>query len=410
MRLTGIVGHRYWIAVVFFLLAAAPGFWVPVLSNVLKARGWETTITWAFLLPPAAGIISPLILGARADQRYRADRILGLMLGGGAIFLYLAFWFLENGDSPAGFLFFLGINSLVSAPAWSLLMTVAFANLSDSERQFGSYRVWGTLGWMAAGWSVSFLKLDDSASSGQLASGIRLFAGAACFFLPPTPPRGEREFGWRSALGLSSLRVLKERDQAVYFVTVFLFTVPLSAFYMHTPPFLNDLGWSRVAAAMSIGQISEVIALLGLGIVLVRCRLKWVLLAAIASGVVRYVLYASGSLTQSATLVLAGVALHGVCWTFFFESGRVFVDRRVPVTMRAQTQALMTLVSGGLGGVAGTLVVGGLHHWLVVVEGAPGWTVYWSVLAVMCLACGVGFAIGYQGLASARRAEGTPSP
>ena len=71
-----IVGQRYWIGVVFFLLAAAPGFWLPVLSNVLKAKGWGGLTTWAFLIPHLAGIISPILLGARADNKYRADRIL----------------------------------------------------------------------------------------------------------------------------------------------------------------------------------------------------------------------------------------------------------------------------------------------------------------------------------------------
>jgi hypothetical protein len=152
---------------------------------------------------------------------------------------------------------------------------------------------------------------------------------------------------------------------------------------------------------MSIGQVSEAVALLGLGVVLVRFRLKWVLLLAIASGVLRFGLYATGSAFGSAGVVLCGVALHGVCWTFFFESGRVFVNRRVPAAMRAQTQALLTLVSGGLGGVVGTLVVGELYNRIVLADGGAGWTVYWLVLTGMCLLCGVGFAIGYRGLAVA---------
>ncbi|MDG2399370.1 MAG: hypothetical protein P8M04_02240, partial [Akkermansiaceae bacterium] len=65
-------GHRYWLAVVFFLLASAPGFWFPALANVLENYGLGSWAVWAFLVPPLAGMISPLIFGAQVDQRLEA--------------------------------------------------------------------------------------------------------------------------------------------------------------------------------------------------------------------------------------------------------------------------------------------------------------------------------------------------
>lgn len=384
----------------FFLLTATPGFWVPVLSNVLRARGFEGVAMWAFFIIPVAAVVSPLLFGARADQRFRAERLLGVIMTGGAVFLFLAFWFLEHGEGPGWFLFFLGVNALVASPAWALLNTVALKNLEDPERQFGSYRVWGTLGWMMAGWVVSLLALDASPKVGQIASGIRLVAGGVCFLLPATPPGGEREFGWKNAVGLGSLRVLRDRDQGTYFLTAFLFMVPLTAFYLHTPLFLRDLGWERVAVGMSVGQMTEVAAMLVMGMVMVRLRIKWILLGAIAFGVMRYAIFAAAGVVSSAAMVVGAVALHGVCWTFFFESGRIFVDRRVAPGVRAQSQALLTLATGGLGGIFGTLTVGLLHRWLVLAEGAPGWTVYWLVLTGLCLGSGVLFGLGYRGVPS----------
>ena len=404
-----IVGNRYWIAVGFFLLAAAPGCWFPVLSNVLHAKGWGPgIIEWAFVLPPLAGMLSPLAFAAKADRSYPAEKVLFVVLAGGAIFLFLAFWFLEHSESPVLFLTFLGINALVSAPAWSLLTSVALSNLEDTARQFGSYRVWGTVGWVAAGWSVSWLGIDQSASTGMMASGVRIFAGFACLCLPHTPPRGGASAGWMSSLGFDSLKVLKDRDQAVYFLTAFLFSIPLAAFYMHTPRHLADLGVERVAAAMTWGQVSEVASLMLLGYVLMRWRLKFLLLFAIGCGVLRYGLYAWGGSIDYVLLILIGVGMHGFAWTFFFESGRVFVDRRVEPGMRAQTQALLTLVSGGLGAGIGTTLVGGLYRWLVVGHGAAGWTTYWWVLSGMCALTGLVFAIGYKGLAVAPKAPDVP--
>jgi nucleoside transporter len=290
-------------------------------------------------------------------------------------------------------------------------MSVALSNLDDPERQFGPFRVWGTLGWIAAGWSVSLLHLDQSAMTGMIASGIRVFAGLACFFLPHTPPKGGRAMNWRAALGLDALEVLKQRDLAVYFLTAFLFSIPLAAFYMHTPRHLEDLGMTSVAAGMSWGQVSEVVALMALGYVMVRWRLKTMLLFAIACGIARYALNAVGAATESVTPILVGVVLHGLCWTFFFESGRVFVDRRVEPSQRSRTQALLSLVSGGIGGVLGTKVVGWLFRTVAEGKGAEGWTVYWWILTGLCAAAGLVFFIGYRGLpVSARVPEVPPAP
>ena len=383
---------------VFFLLASSPGCWFPVLTNVLYAKGWPEMVRWAFVLPPLAGMLSPLIFAARADQHVAAEKLLAFVMIFGAVFLFAAFWLLEHTSNPIWFLLGLTINAFISMPAWSLLMTVALGNLDDTQREFGFYRLWGALGWIAAGLLVSRLQLDQSPVTGQMAAGVRILAGLACLMLPSTPPRGRRGKGWRSAVGLDSIRIMGDRDQLTYFLTAFLFTIPLTAFYMHTPRHLEALGMERVAAGMSIGQVSEVVALLLLGVVLVRWRLKALLLFAIICGVVRYSLFAMGGMAGSTSFLLLGIALHGICWTFFFESGRVFVDRRVEPGMRAQAQALLSLVSGGLGSVVGTLMVDWLFKHLVAAEGAPGWSVYWGVLAGMCALSGLVFAIGYRGV------------
>ena len=74
--------------------------------------------------------------------------------------------------------------------------------------------------------------------------------------------------------------------------------------------------------------------------------------------------------------------------------------------MRAQSQALLSLASGGLGGFLGTLLVGYLHRILVLAEGAPGWPAYWWVLTALCVASTVIFGFGYRGLSGGGTAPG----
>ncbi len=367
-----------------------------MLSNVLEARGWDRTITWAFLVGPIAGMISPLLFSARADQRIPAEKLVGIIITGGAIFLWAAFRALEAG-SPKLFLIFMMINALISAPAWGLLTAIALNSLEDEQKSFGFYRVWGTIGWVVVGWSVSWFGLDASTKVGDIAFGLRVMAGLCAFLLPHTPPMARDSTGWKSALGLDSLSIFKNRDHRVYLVSTFLLSVPLAAFYMHTPIHLRGLGFNSVAAGMTVGQIFEVVAFLMMGFWLQRVRIKILLVVAMSCAVARYLLFAFAGVVPHYAWLLLGLSLHGICWTFFFETGRVFLNRRVNQRFRAQVQALVTFASMGLGSLVGTLVCGRLYDWMVV-GGVGGWTCYWSALAVMCLVTLIYFSMGYRGI------------
>ncbi len=384
-------GHRYWMAVVFFLLASAPGFWFPALSNVLDHYGLGTWKLAVFLTPPIAGMISPLVFGAQVDQRFQAQKVLGWIMLSGAGFLFMAFHSLEQGWGGGWFLFFFIINGLISAPAWSLLTTITLSNLSDPGKSFGYFRVWGTVGWMVAGLIVSFAELDFSAQTGKLGAEVRILAGLACFFLPVTLPKGSKAKSWRDALGLSALNLLKDRDLFVYFISALLFSIPLGAYYLHTPEHLEELGVTAVSGLMAMAQLMETLAMLVMGWVIAKYRVKTILLMALAFGVLRYAFYA----VDGVGWLLVGITLHGICWTFFFEAGRVFVHRRVEEGMRAQAQALLAFFTGGLGGILGIVVV---HYLYEAIVKEYGWSPYWMVLTGMNCVAMLLFAIGYQGV------------
>ncbi len=389
-------GDPTWIGPTYFLLAAAPGFWIPVLTNVLDARGWSPYVTLAFIIPPLAGMISPLALAARADQVIPAEKLLAALVGGGTIFLWLAFETVERGQAPYLFLAFLSVNALITAPTWSLLNTVTLSNLTHPEH-FGRYRVWGTFGWMAAGWTVSALAMDVSPAVGDLAAGTRLLAAVCCLMLPHTPPRGGRARNLGEALGFGAFRILRQRDMAVYFGTSFFFSIPLAAFYLHTPRHLRALGWEQVAAGMTVGQLTEAVAMVLMGWFLRSWRIKWLLTLALLCGIARYALYAMGGAGSSAVFVLVGVAFHGVCWCYFFEAGRVFLQKRVSTDVRAQSQALLSLLTSGIGTLTGVLLVGWIQGRIVDETTGLGWDAYWWILTAMCVACLVGFCAGYRG-------------
>ncbi len=63
-------------------------------------------------------------------------------------------------------------------------------------------------------------------------------------------------FGW------DAIVLLRNHDHRVVFLTAAMVAVPFAAFYPYSPSQLKDLGFDRVASWMSIGQVSEVMALL----------------------------------------------------------------------------------------------------------------------------------------------------
>lgn len=373
-----------------------PGFWLPALTNILRARGLGDWVALAFVVPPVCALISPLIGGALADQRMAADRLFAWSSLLCSLALVAAFGSLDAGWHPMWFVVFLGAYSVLSGPAWGLLATVSLTNLSHGERQFPLVRVGATIGWVVGGLITSYvLRADTSPSAGYASAVAKLIAGAVAFLLPHTPPLG-RASSWKSRIGLDAFGLLKHRDQCVFFLVTALFSIPLSAFYMYGPEFLKVLGDKHPTGTMTVAQVLEVGGMLLIGAVMTRFRVKTVLLWALGISVARYGMSTAAGVTGNIAWHIAGVALHGVCYTFYFITAQVFLDRRVDPGLKGQAQGLLAMVSGGLGPLVGALVCGWLRGHCVSETGA-GWENFWGILTVMIAVCFVIFAAFYQG-------------
>ena len=345
---------------------------------------------------PLSAIISPLFFSARADQVITAEKLLAIILVIGALLAGIAFLLLEQGRHPILFILFFGLKSLVTAPAWPLLTAITLRSSDQPEYNFGKIRVWGTFGWMWAGWLVSLLGIDLSSSVGWLSVATSLLGAACCYLLPYCPPNANLPKNAMDALGLRAFCLFKERDIGIFFGIAFLFSIPLSAYFMHTPMQLRFLGCEQIAAVMTIGQLTEVAAMLIMGWLLRTWKIKTIFALALSCGTFRYMLYAIGASDNSLTCVLLGVALHGVCWSYFFEVGKVFIARKVPCEIRTQSQALLCLMTSGIGGLMGTVLVGWTYNYFVDQATGIGWDNYWWALTALSGFCLIIFIIGFQ--------------
>lgn len=391
---------------VFFLLGMSPGYYIPALSNILAAKGLASDwAAWAFLAGPVASLVSPLVVGALADNHYSAQKVFGWIGLISALLLGGAFWSLDHGGSPWLFIGLLTASSIVAAPMWGMLASISMVHLKSGEREFPTVRLGGTLGWMAAGFLTSYvLHADQSVVAGYAAAATRFAGGLVSFFLPHTPPAGNSRT-LRSLLGINAFRLLKDRDHLVFFTVTVMLSIPLAAFFLHTPLYLQEMGNRTAAATMTIGQTSEIAAMLVMPLVMTRFRVKTVLMVALVLSSVRYAFYAVSGMTGAISWLIAGIALHGMCYTLFFITGQLFLDRRVEPGMRGQAQGLLSLASNGIGSLLGTLVARELHDFTVL--GAHGgWTAYWWVQAG-CIALSVPvLAIFYRGVPATARPVG----
>ena len=372
-----------------------PGFWLPPLTNILQAKGLGAWVAAAFMVPPVCALVSPLIGGALADQKVAAERLYVWTSLAAGVFLIAAFACLDAGLDPWWFLVFLGMYSVFSGPSWGLITITALTHLPNVERQFPLVRLGGTLGWMAAGAMTSYVfHADFSPTAGYAAGAARILGAVLAIPLPHTPPLG-KSTSWRSQLGLDAFQLMGQRDLGVFFTVTTLFSIPLTAFYMYAPELLKVLGSTHATATMAVAQLTEIGGMLLVGRLMLRFRLKTVLLWALGLSVLRFAM--SGYAGHSGLIGwhIGGIALHGVCYTFYFITAPVFLDNRVAPGLRGQAQGLLGLVTGGIGPLLGAWACGRLRDHVVTADG-QGWLVFWSILAGMIAVCFVILAVFYR--------------
>jgi nucleoside transporter len=385
------------LGLMFFLLGMSPGFYIPVLTNLLMSKGFGSDVVqWAWLAAPVAAMLSPVCVGALADNRFAAQKMLGWIGLLSAVLLGAAFLSLQLELPPWVFVSLMFVGAIVSAPMWSMLSSISMAHLKCGPREFPIVRLGGTVGWFLAGLLTSYLLgADDSVVSGYAAAAVRLLGGIVAFRLPHTPPPGHSR-SLRSLMGFDSFRLLKERDHCVFFVTTMLLSIPLTAFYMWTPKHLAELGDTAVTATMALGQISEIVAMLLMASLMTKFRVKTLLMLALGLSALRYGLFAWSGASGQRTGLIIGISLHGMCYTFYFITAQLFIDRRVPHGLRSQAQGLISLFSNGIGTLLGTVLVARLYEKVVVV-GDGGWMLYWSILGLGVVVITFGFAVAYVG-------------
>jgi nucleoside transporter len=382
------------LSALMFLHAMAMGAWFVPLGPVLDAHGYHSIKAFAFATSATAAFVSPLIFGAIADRHVAPVRVLRWLAFATALAMALAAIAIQRGENRWIVLGVIQLHALCSAPTWGLSTSIVMSQLTNSQRQFGNVRLFGTIGWMAGCWLVSALRADSSTVACFTGAIVWVVVGLFTWLLPAITPKDDgTRSTFKQRFGLDAFELLKNPDHRVVFLTTALFAIPLAAFYPFAPAHLKSLGMERTSAWMTIGQISEVIAMLGLAAVLARCRFKWAFAAGLGFGFVRYALCA----LDGKGWVLLGVSLHGFAYTLFFITAQIYVDQRIDPAFRARAQALLSVMLTGVGNLCGYL---GTGWWFEISgrDGLPHWRLFWGGLAIVVAGVAAFYLLAYRGL------------
>jgi len=321
-----------------------------------------STQTWAAL-------DAPLIVGYVCDRLFNKEIVNAVLhLAGGA----LLWWCSTITDSPSQFYWIMLTFFLCYMPTLALVNAITFQNVASVEADFPKIRLWGTIGWIVSGLVVSeslfgllpLPILPGIQGAGSTSVPLKIGAvvsiayGLYSFSLPASPPQGRDEpTNLARVLGLDAVQLFKQSSYLVFALCSFLICIPLAFYYARTNEFVTKMAFGdNSSAVMALGQVSEIFFMALVPFFLKRLGVKMMLFVGMIAWAVRYALF--GLLPSNPAMLVLGIALHGICYDFFFVTGQLYTDRVAPRDMRTSAQALVGLLTYGAGMLVGNLVSG----------------------------------------------------
>jgi len=123
--------------------------------------------------------------------------------------------------------------------------------------------------------------------------------------------------------------------------------------------------------------------------------MKTTLLLGMLAWACRYLLFAFGNAAELAFMLIIGIALHGVCYDFFFVTGQIYTDSKAGAQHKAAAQGLITLATYGLGMLIGFSAAGFIDD-LYASAGRHDWRSIWLYPAGFAAVVFVLFAVTFR--------------
>jgi NHS family xanthosine MFS transporter len=318
-----------------------------------------------------SALFMPAIAGILSDRFINAEKLYGILhiLGGVCLF------FVPASATPDEMFWRILLTMIFYMPTISLSNTVAYAILSREEgidvvKAFPPIRVWGTVGFIVALWTVSLTGNETHAFQFYLGGVASLVLGIYSFTLPACPPLGknlERK-GFIQAFGLHAFSMFKNYRYAIFFLFAMLLGAALQLTNAYGDVFLHSfdnlysdpkpLAVQYPAIISSIAQISETLFILAIPFFMKRFGIKQIMIISMVAWVLRFGLFAFGDPAGGLWMIVLSCVIYGMAFDFFNISGSLFIEKSVEPGIRSSAQGLFTMMVNGVGAVLGSRVSG----------------------------------------------------
>lgn len=371
----------------YFLLYASFGILTPYLQLYLKAQGFSPSRIGLLLgIVELAGLAGPLLVSRLADARaaYRGLLIAALLVSAVA---FASIRLTAGLLAAAALAAVIGFSYRSTTP---LLDSSVSRSLPDPARQYGRFRVAGSMGFIVISLFLQFggVVSADSTWSIMVAFCVSaVLAAAVSGFLPPVP----RSSPARPAPWTAGRAPAFDRSFWAVIGIVFLGRFGMGAYYSFFSLYLRDtfggggaggLGGAQsslggaVSLMWAVGAVAEIGPMWFSGRLISRWGLRPVLLVSLLAISVRLSLF-----VLAPSLLLVGLAqlLHAFTFGTFHPAAVAYINAKVPAERRGLGMAIYNAIGIGLASFAAS-VAGGY-----VVE-ARGYVTLFLLYAVVPLA------------------------
>ena len=401
---------KYRLILMNFLQFFIWGSWLLTIGAYwFQTKQWSGTEFGAiFSTMGIASLFMPAIAGIIADRWVNAEKLYGVFHIIGAVLLFM----LPKINDPSTFFWVILINMVFYMPTIALAISISYSTLNsrkiDIVKNYPPIRVWGTVGFIVALWTVSLSGFETSAAQFNVASMASLFLGLYSFTLPKCPPLGKgHKKSFVYALGLNAFSLFKNTKMALFFIAAMLLGASLQLTNAYGDTFLHDFANVPVykdlvavkypAIIMSISQISETLFILAIPFFLRRFGIKKVIIFSMVAWILRFGLFAYGDPGPGLWMIVLSCIIYGMAFDFFNISGSLFVEMQSPHTIRSSAQGLFMLMTNGLGAFLGSRISGiVIDKYFLLDDGKFDWQGIWLAFAAYALVITVLFAIFFR--------------
>lgn len=396
---------RFRLIVMNFLEFFVWGSWLISLGSYLFSLGFSgLQISSIYSTMGIASLFAPALMGIIADKWINAERVLGLchLIGAG-----LLLWASTVTDYKLLWVIML-LNCCMYMPTIALNNTVSYIALEKSKydivKVFPPIRVFGTIGFICAMWTVDLLGYTQNKGQFYVSAIAGVVMGLYSFTVTRcTPAKSDKQKTLFEQLGLDAFVLFKQPRMLVFFLFAMLLGAALQITNTFGLPFLDDFAKTypnsfavkHPGLLSSVAQISETLFILTIPFFLKRFGIKQVMIMSIFAWVFRFGLFGVGNPGSGFPLLFLSMIVYGMAFDFFNISGSLFVEREADVQIRASAQGLFMLMTNGLGATLGGFISGAVVDYFTH-DGVRDWQSIWFSFAGYALVLGLIFPLVFR--------------